>query len=130
MNIIMDRQITIKAGTVRLEAVLRDSAITDAIWKSLPYEVQGSTWGDELYFTIPAQINVPLENPQDVVEVGDIGYWPAGNAFCIFYGPTPMSTDEAPRPASPVTVFGRIHGDATILRDIRPGTMVSVVNKE
>lgn len=125
----MDRKITIKAGIIRLDAVLRDSAITDAVWQSLPYEVQGSTWGDELYFTIPEQINVPLENPQDVGEVGDIGYWPPGNAFCIFYGPTPMSTDESPRPASPVTVFGRILGDATTLRDIRPGATISVEKK-
>ena len=75
------------------------------------------------------ELDVNLENGQNVVEVGDIGYWPIGNAFCIFYGPTPMSIDETPRPASPVTVFGRVLGDATVLGDIRSGMMVSIEKK-
>jgi hypothetical protein len=125
----MDKKITIRISTVKLDAVLYDNKTADAIWNSLPYEVQGSTWGDELYFAVPQELDVNLENGQDVVEVGDIGYWPIGNAFCIFYGPTPMSIDEAPRPASPVTVFGRVLGDATVLGDIRSGMMVSIEKK-
>lgn len=49
------------------------------------------------------------ENARPVVRKGDLGFWPAGNCFCIFYGRTPMSTsDDQIVPASPVNVLGTI----------------------
>ena len=43
------------------------------------------------------------------VRKGDLGYWPAGNCFCIFYGRTPMSpSEEEIVPASAVNVIGSI----------------------
>jgi hypothetical protein len=58
------------------------------------------------------------------VEVGELGYWPVGHAFCIFFGPTPASTDERPRAYSPVNILGRVLGDATQLRGVRNGEAV------
>ena len=121
--------IKISAGSIRLEAELNDTKTAKAIWKSLPYEAQCSLWGDEMYFPIPEELELKLENPQEVVEIGDLCYWPVGNAFCIFFGPTPVSIDEEPRPASPVTVFGKVRGDAAELSEIRPGVMVFVDKK-
>jgi hypothetical protein len=86
-------------------------------------------WGDEIYFRIPEELDLALEDGQDVVEVGDLGYWPVGNAFCIFFGPTPASTDGRPKPASSVTVFGKILGDASELRGVRVGEIVLVEKK-
>jgi hypothetical protein len=126
----MTRIITISTGNITLEAELNDTAAADAVWNTLTYEARGKMWGDELYFTIPEELKLDLENGQDVVAVGDLGYWPVGNAFCIFYGPTPASTDERPRPASPVTVFGKVLGDAAELREVEAGIMVSVAKKE
>ncbi len=120
----MGRIITINAGHIRLEAELNNTATAYAIWSTLPFKAQGLLWGDELYFTIPEELNLDLENGQDVVEVGDLGYWPVGNAFCIFYGPTPASTNGRPRPASPVTVFGKVAGDTTGLSEVRPGVVL------
>ncbi len=56
------------------------------------------------------------ENPQAVVQKGDLGYWPPGHAFCIFYGRTPASSGDEIRPASPVNPLGRVLGDVTILK--------------
>ncbi len=56
----------------------------------------------------------------------DLGYWPPGSAFCIFFGPTPMSRGSEIRPASPVNVFGKIVGDATAFKKVRAGTQVRV----
>ncbi len=123
---IMARIITISTGNVRLEAELNDTDTANAIWDSLPYEAQGSMWGDELYFPIPEELGLQLEEGKEVVEAGDLGYWPVGNAFCIFYGPTPASIDEAPRPASPVTVFGRVLQDVDRLHEVRAGVTVFV----
>ena len=58
------------------------------------------------------------------VEVGELGYWPVGHAFCIFFGPTPASADERPRAYSPVNILGRVAGDATRLRSVRSGAAV------
>jgi hypothetical protein len=64
------------------------------------------------------------------VEVGELGYWPVGRAFCIFFGPTPASTDERPRAYSPVNVLGRVLGDVTCFRAVREGTRVRVAPDE
>lgn len=86
--------------------------------KVLPIEGVASLWGSEIYFPIP--VNVPEENPFEVVEKGVIAYWPPGNSLCIFWGPTPASRrkDEI-RPASPVNVVGRIIGDPDVFTNVR-----------
>jgi hypothetical protein len=56
--------------------------------------------------------------------VGELGYWPPGTAFCIFYGRTPASTDERPRAASPVNIIGTVTGDATVFRTVSSGARV------
>ncbi len=119
----MRKAIQIKVGDIELEAVLNDSRTADAIWEVLPLKARFNTWGDEIYFTIP--VNAELENGQELVEVGDLGYWPQGNAFCIFFGPTPMSRGEEVRPASAVTVFGNIIGDSAVLK--RAGACAEII---
>jgi len=83
------RAIRITAGSVTVEAELNDSRTAAAIVKALPIEAKAETWGDEIYFSIGQSL--PGESPREVVELGDLGYWPPGQAFCIFFGPTPMS---------------------------------------
>jgi hypothetical protein len=85
---------------------------------ALPIQASGNTWGDEIYFKISVENEV--ENGQEVVELGDLGYWPPGSAFCLFFGPTPASQGDEIRPASEVTVIGKIKGDSTVLKAFRP----------
>ncbi len=118
----MANRIRITAGPVTASATLNDSSTARAIWDALPIEVPGSTWGDEIYFGIPVQKGE--EDAKAVVEVGDLGYWPPGHAFCIFFGPTPASRGDEVRPASPVNVVGRIEGDATVFKKVASGTRV------
>ena len=82
------------------------------IWENLPFELNLSRWGEELYGEIPVSINE--ENSQVECEVGDVGYWPDGKGFCIFFGPTPASKDDKPKAASPVNIFAKMEGDAKI----------------
>lgn len=115
--------ITIAAGEISLRAELNDSPTARQIWEALPIEGQANVWGDEIYFEIP----VVVEQAPDAraeVQVGELGYWPVGHAFCIFFGPTPVSTDEQPRAYSPVNVVGRVPGDATQFRAVRSGETV------
>ena len=118
------RRIRITAGSVAADAVLDDSSTADLIWKALPLAVAGETWGDEIYFAIP--VKAKAEHPRETVDMGDLAYWPPGSAFCIFFGPTPSSRCDEIRPASAVNVFGRVVGDATVLKTVRAGTVVRV----
>lgn len=120
----MANRIRITAGSVSVTAKLNDSAAAKKIWDALPIEAHGSTWGDEIYFAIP--VSCALQNPRETVGMGDLGYWPEGSCFCIFFGPTPMSRGTEIRPASAVEVFGRIEGDARALRDVANGSKVIV----
>jgi len=96
----------------------------DAIWNALPIEAKANRWGEEIYFSTGVKIGE--ENSQEVVQVGEIGYWPPGKAFCIFFGRTPASTDDKPRAASPVNVFGKVIGDLSGLKKVRDGDQITI----
>lgn len=118
----MGRSIRIIAGDVTAGAELNDSPTASAIWDALPIEAKVSTWGDEIYFD--AGISAPRDTSQEVVDLGDLGFWPPGRAFCVFFGPTPMSRCDEIRPASAVTVVGRVTGDARTFTKVRAGATV------
>jgi uncharacterized protein len=118
----------IVAGSVSVLATLDDSRTGRAIAEALPIEAPAQTWGDEIYFSIP--VSLPEDGAREVVERGDLGYWPPGRAFCIFFGPTPASRGDECRPASPVNVFGRVAGDSTVFRAVRAGARVRLERAE
>jgi uncharacterized protein len=109
--------IRISIGEVELQGELFDTACAAEISKVLPLETVPNDWGDEFYFLIP--VNTGLDDTATTkIKVGDIGYWPPGNALAIFFGPTPMSKGPDPVPASEVNLVGKIIGDATILKKV------------
>ena len=120
----MAHSITITAGGVEVSAELNDTDAAEAVWNALPISAPGSTWGDEIYFRIP--VAAEPEDLQEVVDFGDLAYWPPGSALCIFFGPTPASRGDEIRPASAVAVIGRITGDAAQLRQVSAGATVTV----
>lgn len=79
------KRILIKAGRVEMPAALNESKTASLIWDALPIEAEVNTWGEEIYFSIP--VKAEPDNPREVVEKGDLGYWPSGSAFCIIYEP-------------------------------------------
>jgi hypothetical protein len=121
----MPNHIEIVAGPVMLEAELNDGPTARTIWEALPITGRANTWGDEVYFTIPVRAEEEPDARADVA-VGELGYWPLGSAFCIFFGPTPASDGSAPRAASPVNILGRVLGDATEFRQVPGGTVVTL----
>jgi hypothetical protein len=123
-----DKKITITVKDVKMNAELNDSNTAQKIWEALPIEGSVNTWGDEIYFSIP--VKVGLENAKAVVLEGDLGYWSPGNAFCIFFGPTPASEGKEIRPASPVNVFGKIIGDPQVLKKVRSGAKIILEKSE
>ncbi len=122
------KRITITAGNVTAQAEVYDTSTAQAIWDALPIEARGNTWGDEIYFSIP--VHLAEENAKAIVDMGDLGYWPPGNAMCIFFGPTPASSGHEIRPASPVNVWGKIIGDPKVFKQVRSGAKVVVQKAE
>jgi uncharacterized protein len=121
--------IRISVEDISITAELLDTPTAQKIIQSLPLEASVNTWGDEIYFDVP--LNLELEpGARADVEVGELGYWPSGPAFCIFFGPTPMSTGEKPRAASEVNIFGRVIGDSTILKSVRRGATISITEAD
>jgi hypothetical protein len=118
----------IVAGPVSARATLDDSPTARAIWDALPIEAAAETWGDEIYFPVP--VSLPEDDARAVVSPGDLGYWPPGRAFCIFFGPTPASRGDEIRPASPVNVFGRVDGDPAAFKAVRAGARVRLEREE
>lgn len=119
------KRIKITAGTITLEATLTDTDCAEAIWNILPLATKINTWGDEIYFSIPLHHELDA-TARDIVEVGELGYWPEGPAFCIFFGPTPISKGKEIRPASAVNIIGKAIGDLTSLRTVPPGAKITI----
>jgi len=125
----MGCRIEIRAGQAVLTARLNDSPTAKAIEGAIPIEGVVQTWGDEIYFPIP--VDMPLdETAKEVVSKGDIGYWPTGKAFCIFFGPTPVSGPGEIRPASVVNIVGQVEEDVEILKEVRDGEVVRIEKKD
>ncbi len=124
----MQRKIEIKSGTVTATAELNESRTARSVWNAMPIKARVDTWGDEIYFRIP--VHEELENGQELVKEGDLGFWPEGDAFCIFFGQTPISQKNEIRPASAVTVLGKITGNARIFKKISSGSEIEISKKE
>jgi len=123
-----DKKIIITVNDVKMSADLNDNKTAQNIWAALPIEGRVNTWGDEIYFSIP--VNAELENAKDVVSEGDLGYWPPGSAFCIFFGTTPVSRGNEIRAASPVNVFGKIIGDPKVFKKVNSGAKIIIEKNE
>jgi len=118
-------RITIAAGGLSVAAELNDSPTARAIVDALPITATANLWGDEIYFEIPVRVAQSPDARADV-EVGDLAYWPVGHAFCIFFGPTPVSSGDKPRAASPVNVVGQVLDGTEQFRDVEYGTEISI----
>ena len=121
----MTAKIKITVGKISIEAEMLNTLTATRIFEALPFEGSANVWGDEIYFEIPLTLEPEPEARADV-EVGDLAYWPAGPAFCIFFGPTPVSTGNKPRAYSPVNIFGRVLGDARKFKGVASGAPVKV----
>jgi hypothetical protein len=119
-------QIVITAGDVTLRAKLDDTPSARLVWDALPIDGRANVWGDEIYFGIPVEADLEPDARAEVA-VGELAYWPAGRAFCVFFGPTPASVGEEPQAASPVNILGHVLGDATRLRGVGQGASVRII---
>jgi hypothetical protein len=118
-------KIKIKIGKLTMDAELNDTPTAKKVTEALPIKASFNTWGDEIYFSIPVTAGLE-KSAKQVVEVGDLGYWPPGKAFCIFFGQTPASQPGKIMPASAVNILGKVLGDATEFKKVINESQVSL----
>jgi hypothetical protein len=121
--------VVVVGGNLVLHGFLNDSPTGQALAKALPLEGAAHRWGDEIYFHVPQVVADLDDTARAAVEVGDLGYWPVGRAFCLFFGLTPASVPGEIRPASPVNWVGRLTDDPCCLTLVADGTPVRVEKK-
>lgn len=121
-------KIKIISGNVSAIAELMNTPTAKAIYNALPREASANRWGDEIYFPVPVNLDAEPD-AKDVVEEGDVAYWPEGSCFCIFWGRTPASKGNEIRAASKVNVFGKIKGDVEIFNKVKNGDLI-ILEKE
>jgi hypothetical protein len=127
----MPVKIRLVVGDLELRGELGDSAGAQALQELLPLAVPMSRWGDEYYGVVAGRLGAgEAEDAREVMEPGELAYWPVGNALCLFFGPTPASTGDEPRAASPVNPLGRLEGNLDALKPLPHNIEVRVERLE
>jgi len=112
------------SGGVEAICKLRDEEAAEKILEAAPFRSEANRWGDEIYFELPIKLN--LRGEREVMEIGEVAYWPQGNSLCIFFGPTPVSKAGEPRAVSRVKPLGRVIEGLKDLEKVEDGEMVEV----
>ena len=119
------KKIQITTQNITVEAELLARPESDNFYSSLPLTGRVNTWGLEIYFSIDYSMELQ-DDASDIVNLGDIAYWPPGSAFCIFFGPTPASIGDEIRAASEVNLLGKIIGDPLVFKSVPSGTDIKI----
>ena len=125
MDSLVARNVVIYVGDGVLSAQIYENETGDAILGILPIAGRANRWGDEIYFSVPLAL-ARAADAREVVEKGELGYWPDGSSFCIFFGKTPVSRGDEIRAASPVNIFGIVEGDLAVLSTVVDGARITV----
>ena len=121
----MENKIQIKIGSKSCAAELNSSETSKLFYQKLPMTLSLGRWGDEYYGDCGVNVTVSDDARADM-EVGELAIWPEGSALCIFFGPTPASTDEKPKAISPVNPIGMIEGDVSFLKGLSHSIKIEI----
>ena len=121
--------VLIRAGQVAVRAELLDTPTAKKIQRALPIYARAQTWGEEIYFTVDV---ASAEEPgaKDVMELGEIAFWPDGNAIAIGFGQTPASRGDEIRLVSPCNVWAQALDDVHQLARVRDGDDVAIIEAD
>jgi len=121
----MGKKIRILVSDVEIEAELNEAKTSQRIWEALPIEGKVNLWGEEIYFAIPVKTGLETGS-REIVSAGELGYWPTGQAFCIFFGPTPASKADEIRAASAVNIIGKVLSDPKVFLKVKEGAKITL----
>ena len=121
--------ILIRAGQVAVRSELLETPTAKKIQWALPIYARAQTWGEEIHFSVEV---ASAEEPgaKDVVELGEIAFWPAGDAIAIGFGQTPASMGHETRLVSPCNVWAQALDDVHQLARVRDGDHVAIIEAD
>ena len=119
------RKLKMTLGSVTLEAELFSTPTADAIYEKLPFTSTASTWGEEVYFSTPVQVEKESD-AKDVVVAGELAFWVEGDSIAIGFGPTPVSRGNEIRLAARTNIWGRALAPVTQLKKVDDGDPIKV----
>ena len=104
---------------------LNSSLTAKKVWEALPIISKANTWGNEIYFNAP--VDVELEkNAREVIELGEIVFWPSGRVIAIGFGETPISKKDEIKLVEKCNVWANTTFDLKKLTDINSGEVITV----
>ena len=106
---------------------LRSTPTANAIKSILPCKSIIQTWGEEIYFEIPTQKDLSLDNTaKDVINLGEIAYWIEGKCIAIGYGRTPISHNNEIRLAAKTNIWGDAKLNIKKLKNVKDGDEIII----
>ena len=125
----MVSRIVVRTRNGEYPGELDDSDISNAIWLSNRLTVEINMLGGMMYGELPLDVILPKEGRTTKLETGDIAYWPGPGAFCIFFGPTPLSGEDGqPVAPYPVIKIGKMIGDCSGLEDAGDRQKITILS--
>jgi len=119
--------INLKFSSYNIVIKLRLTPTANAIKSILPCKSIIKTWGEEIYFEMPIQKNLSLDNDaKDVINLGEIAYWIEGKCIAIGYGKTPISQNNEIRLAAKTNIWGDAELNTKKLKNIKDGNEVII----
>lgn len=106
-------------------ANLRETPTAKQLVAALPFEASANTWGEEVYFEVPAKASLEGD-AQQVVDPGTVCFWVEGNSLALPFGRTPVSQGDECRLVTRCNVLGRIAGDPRELKKVKQGAAIRV----
>ena len=125
----MGSRIVVRTRNGEYPGELDGSDISNAIWLSNRLTVEINMLGGMMYGELPLDVILPKEGRTTKLETGDIAYWPGPGAFCIFFGPTPLSGEDGqPVAPYPVIKIGKMIGDCSGLEDAGDRQKITILS--
>ena len=119
--------INLKFSSFDIIIKLRSTPTANAIKSILPCKSIIQTWGEEIYFEIPTQKDLSLDNTaKDVINLGEIAYWIEGKCIAIGYGRTPISHNNEIRLAAKTNIWGDAKLNIKKLKNVKDGDEVII----
>ena len=107
----------IRIDNLKFEIIPRDTKTAKKIISKLPLKGECQKWGKEYYFY--TKLLIPLESDaKQVIQLGEIAYWPTGDAVAIGYGKTPISYENEIRLADKCNIWADTKFDLNRLDNI------------
>ncbi len=121
----MKKKCKISIKNHKIITILKKTKTAAVIWDKLPLKSKVNLWGDEVYFYV--DFNSEIEDEaKEIINLGEIAYWPTGKAIAIGFGKTPISVKNEIRLADKCNIWAETNYDLKKLKNIVSGDEVLV----